>query len=176
MQPWQYIVLLGAVIAVLAFAMPRRQTTNKQAESSEQIEHVLEHYFMQAEQDHESLVQLVKETQQNSRSQVASNEQKVKQLEEQLLQLSRQLERQELVKVQQGSIEKGPEQDIVEQMQVTNESPEEQATTIQHRYKQLLQLYHGGKSIDMIAKQMQLNKGEVQLIIQLARQEEKHRA
>ncbi|WP_042160514.1 DUF6115 domain-containing protein [Paenibacillus gorillae] len=49
-------------------------------------------------------------------------------------------------------------------------------TTIQSRYAELLELYSQGKSIELIAKKLGMNKGEVQLILQLAKQEEGARA
>ena len=44
--------------------------------------------------------------------------------------------------------------------------------SIKSRYAELFDLYEQGKSIDMIAKTTGLQRGEVQLIIQLAKQEE----
>ena len=44
--------------------------------------------------------------------------------------------------------------------------------SIKSRYAELFDLYEQGKSIDMIAKSTGLQRGEVQLIIQLAKQEE----
>ncbi len=49
------------------------------------------------------------------------------------------------------------------------------AHLIRDRYKQIFDLYHDGKSIEFIAKKMDMNKGEVQLIVQLAKQEEQFR-
>jgi len=46
------------------------------------------------------------------------------------------------------------------------------AGTVKARYKELFELYDAGKSIEYIAKKMGKNKGEVQLIIGLAKQEE----
>ncbi|MFC0214366.1 hypothetical protein ACFFK0_18195 [Paenibacillus chartarius] len=43
---------------------------------------------------------------------------------------------------------------------------------IKDRYAELFKLYGESKSIEYIAKKLQMNKGEVQLIIQLAKQEE----
>ncbi len=47
--------------------------------------------------------------------------------------------------------------------------------TIQERYKSLFQWYREGKSIDWISKQTGMQKGEIQLIMKLARQEEASR-
>ena len=46
------------------------------------------------------------------------------------------------------------------------------ANTIKARYKELFDLYDSGKSIEYIAKKLGRNKGEVQLILGLAKQEE----
>jgi len=46
------------------------------------------------------------------------------------------------------------------------------ANTVRARYKELFDLHDSGKSIEYIAKKLGKNKGEVQLIIGLARQEE----
>ncbi|TLS49822.1 hypothetical protein FE782_22720 [Paenibacillus antri] len=46
------------------------------------------------------------------------------------------------------------------------------ADTVKSRYKELFDLHDSGKSIEHIAKKLGKNKGEVQLIIGLAKQEE----
>ncbi|WP_414694786.1 DUF6115 domain-containing protein [Paenibacillus sp.] len=46
------------------------------------------------------------------------------------------------------------------------------AGTVKARYQELFELYDAGKSIEYIAKKLGKNKGEVQLIIGLAKQEE----
>lgn len=45
-------------------------------------------------------------------------------------------------------------------------------TTIRGRYPELLGMHEKGRSVEQIAKAMGLNKGEVQLILQLVRREE----
>ncbi|MCD9023390.1 hypothetical protein [Cohnella silvisoli] len=49
-------------------------------------------------------------------------------------------------------------------------------TTIRGRYPALLEMHDKGRSVEQIAKAMGMNKGEVQLILQLARREEQHHA
>lgn len=44
--------------------------------------------------------------------------------------------------------------------------------TIKRRYTALFEMYEAGKSMDMIAKSTGMQRGEVQLILQLAKQEE----
>jgi hypothetical protein len=49
-------------------------------------------------------------------------------------------------------------------------------TTIRGRYPELLEMHDKGRSVEQIAKAMGMNKGEVQLILQLARREEQQHA
>ncbi|MBB6690839.1 hypothetical protein H7B90_05420 [Cohnella xylanilytica] len=49
-------------------------------------------------------------------------------------------------------------------------------TSIRGRYAELLDLHERGRSVEQIAKTLGLNKGEVQLILQLARREVEPRA
>jgi hypothetical protein len=49
-------------------------------------------------------------------------------------------------------------------------------STIRGRYAELIALYERGRSIEQIAKMLHLNKGEVQLILQLAKREVGQRA
>lgn len=59
--------------------------------------------------------------------------------------------------------------------ETTEAEPAEQETdedTVRNRYPELFELYANGKSIDTIAKTTGLQRGEVQLILQLAKREE----
>ncbi|MBW7461685.1 hypothetical protein K0U00_47285, partial [Paenibacillus sepulcri] len=51
-------------------------------------------------------------------------------------------------------------------------APAEIKPTIRSRYLELFELHDGGKSVDSIARKLAMNKGEVQLILQLSKQEE----
>ncbi|MEK8130203.1 hypothetical protein WMW72_20055 [Paenibacillus filicis] len=48
----------------------------------------------------------------------------------------------------------------------------EKPMNIRQRYAEVFQLYAQGKSIDVIAKKLDINKGEIALILQLGKQEE----
>jgi hypothetical protein len=48
--------------------------------------------------------------------------------------------------------------------------------TIRGRYPELLEMHDKGRSVEQIAKAMGMNKGEVQLILQLGRREEQQHA
>ena len=179
-EPWHYIVLLGAAIAVIAYAMPRMKAkAGAEAAASKDMEQLLEQYMFTAEQEHEALVQLVKEAQLSSKQVASAHENKVSQLEAQLAVLSSQLEEQKQGLKQQLKLHQHSQAaDILQPEAEPAPEPSEEKlapTSIHKRYEQLFQLYESGKSIEAIAKKLQLNKGEVQLIIQLAKQEERAR-
>ncbi|MNG03181.1 hypothetical protein D3C84_862490 [compost metagenome] len=50
--------------------------------------------------------------------------------------------------------------------------PDQSRPSIRDRYVELFELYDQGKSIEAVARKLGMNKGEIQLIIQLAKQEE----
>ncbi|TVX97637.1 hypothetical protein [Cohnella terricola] len=64
----------------------------------------------------------------------------------------------------------------VETVDEQSEEPIVPEITIRGRYPELLELHDKGKSIEQIAKATGMNKGEVQLILQLARREERQHA
>lgn len=56
------------------------------------------------------------------------------------------------------------------------EEPPVAPNSIRARYPDLLALHEKGRSVEQIAKALGMNKGEVQLILQLVRREEEHHA
>jgi len=61
-------------------------------------------------------------------------------------------------------------------VEVVNEETTNPPLTIRGRYPELLELHEKGRSIEQIAIAMGMNKGEVQLILQLVRREEQQHA
>ncbi|MFD2333220.1 hypothetical protein ACFSR7_28515 [Cohnella sp. GCM10020058] len=49
--------------------------------------------------------------------------------------------------------------------------PADRPPAIRERYAELLELYERGRSVEQVAKAMNMNKGEVQLVLQLAKRE-----
>ena len=171
-EPWHYIVLLGAAIAVIAYAMPRAKSKAAETANTKDMEQLFEQYMYTAEQEHEALVQLVKEAQQSSKQSASANESKVSQLEAQLAALMNELEQQKKSRGQLQQAQAADDNVQAVPVQVQEQAEEKPGrTSLEKRYEQLFQLYESGKSIEAIAKKLQLNKGEVQLIIQLAKQE-----
>lgn len=183
MQPWGYIVLVGAVCIVYALIMPARSVKAKQQEqqSLKETEAALELYMADIERENQELVQLVSSIKQQSQS-------NQKALEEQIHALSAALaEQQDTAQKLELRIQAGEEE--VRQLAAlaakqvfvpageagTEELPAVPAkpvSSMKLRYPRLFELHEEGKSIDAIAQAAGLQRGEVQLILQLAKQEE----
>lgn len=183
MQPYlQYIVLFGAVVIVGAFVMPRKkQDRTLPPQTIQNMETALEQFMEKMEQDNEELVLLVRKAQQETKSDAERKEQRIAQLEKKCELLTEQLQLtlshsaslalQNAAHSQTGAIDSIEHEAKQAQKQepIIEESP--MMNSIQTRYTELFMLYEQGKSIEMISKKLGMNKGEVQLIIQLAKQE-----
>lgn len=184
MQPYlQYIVLLGAVVIVGAFIMPRKnQHAALPTQTVQNMETALEQFMENMEKDNQELVQLVAKARQETKSDADSKEQRIIALERKCDMLAEQLELalsrpaptaanqvQSLQAVEMEALKPSIEA-VVHPEVIINEA--KQLNKIQARYSELFQLYEQGKSIEAISKKLGMNKGEVQLIIQLAKQEE----
>lgn len=201
MQPYlQYIILLGAVVIVGGLVMPRKkQEIAARPQSMENMENALEQFMENMEKDNEELVLLVRNAQEESKSDAVRKEQRIAQLEARCEQLTEQLQ-DTLAKVsvtgsipalessQKASRDSNHAQFPVLPQQEAMRLPDAEAQveaqveaepvkqSIQSRYRDLFSLYEQGKSIEIISKKLGMNKGEVQLIIQLSKQEEASRA
>lgn len=171
MQPWQYIVLAGAVILVGAFIMPRKkQEGGQSSQSVRNMETALDHFMENMEKDNEQLLTLVAEAQQSSRQEAAKKDERIAALEQRCEQLEKLLLESVVKPAAAGALE--PE---LVSVRLETPEPSQDTTkegTIHARYAELFKLYGDGKSIEAIAKKLGMNKGEVQLIIGLSRQEE----
>ncbi|KAA9006419.1 hypothetical protein F4V43_05555 [Paenibacillus spiritus] len=189
MQPWGYIVLLGFVAIAFGLTLPARAKT-KPADSDRQalkeVEAALELYMADIERENGELVNLLGTIKAQSQSGQAALQEQVAELKGQLEELRRTSAQVEarvaanengLLQVAlsgaAGSVRQ--EQTISEDKIGADRIQEENtrtASTIKPRYPQLFELHEQGKSIDYIAKKTGMQKGEVQLILQLAKQEE----
>ncbi|MBM6997097.1 hypothetical protein IM700_015675 [Paenibacillus sp. DXFW5] len=200
-EPWFYIVLLGAAALVYALLLPGRQSAAPKADMARELEATLEQYMAEIENENQELIDMVAQMKQDFVSkQLAGQEQiaelrrrlgdteaSAKQAETRLALLESAMEKSAVVTdlVPGGTTHALP--GMLPQLEtaatVTSESlpifesplpeeaepPQEQ---VRDRYPELFELYGKGKSIDMIAKTMGLQRGEVQLILQLAKKEE----
>lgn len=175
MQPWGYVALLGAFVLVLSWTLPRRKSEPQPIKSTMNMEIALEQFMENMESDNRELVDLVKQAQTDSAEQLAIRERRIIDLEHRCAELESRLEKVIIqpaaaaVQSHQGAVQ-AAEVDELELVAV--EVPAASRVTIRSRYPELFELYDSGKSIEAVARKLGLNKGEVQLIIQLAKQEE----
>ncbi len=179
MSNWTYIVLLGAVVAVASLFLPRKQQVQA-TKDTQSMEVALEQFMENTELDHQELVKLVSALREEGKQQTEANKQRMAELEnkckllEQQLVFLQQQRQNDLLAAQpsalQGQVKSAP---AVEEPSTAEAGLQQPVPGIQLRYPDLFDLYNQGKSIEAIAKKLSMNKGEVQLILQLAKQEEK---
>ncbi|QKS46230.1 hypothetical protein HUB94_18615 [Paenibacillus cellulosilyticus] len=138
------------------------------------MEIALEQFMENMESDNKELVDLVKRAQTDNAEQLAIRERRIIDLEHRCADLESRLEKvitQPPVAVYAdiGTVHT-PNADV--QIAQAAEVQPEPRITIRTRYTELFELYDSGKSIEAVARKLGMNKGEVQLIIQLAKQEE----
>lgn len=181
MEPYfQYIILLGAVVIVSAFILPRKKSEAVPEQSIGNMEIALEQFMENIEKENEELLLIVKKALQDAKTDAENKDKRIVELErkyQELTQLFEGLQARSSVEVRQSpSLTKNQTYGLSQHAPVVKpiEAPIEPviANTMHARYSDLFQLYAQGKSIEMIAKKLNMNKGEVQLIIGLAKQEE----
>ncbi|GFN31866.1 hypothetical protein [Paenibacillus xylaniclasticus] len=178
MAPWGYVVLLGAFIVVFGLTRPRPKQDEPSAKSTMNMEIALEQFMENMESDNRELVELVKQSQEDNARQLALREKRIADLESRCADLEIKLQ-QSLVQAASGvnvpvvpQPETAPASAADEQHGTAAVEPELNRPSIRSRYPELFELYDQGKSIEAVARKIGKNKGEVQLIIQLAKQEE----
>jgi len=187
LQPWVYIVLLGVCAIAYGLKLPthsRGGSTEKR--SLKETEAALELYVADIERENEEMVKLVSGIKQQSQ---VSHSALQEQLNELKVQLAEQQQKSAHIEARVAAGETGMLQlafshkkEGAEIKDKGNEmlpnpippvKPEpEPVNSIKMRYPKLFELNEQGKSIDAIAKLSGLQRGEVQLILQLAKQEE----
>jgi DNA-binding NarL/FixJ family response regulator len=189
MAPWQLIVLLGAFAAVAALAMPRRKDAAEPAASVAGMQVALEQFMENMEADNRELVETITKSQHQTREDNASRDERIAVLERRCKELEDKLGRAELrLEEQLQALRAAALQSVVKEREPAEQQSAAEAAAvaglveaepssppIRQRYAELFDLHGQGKSIDVIAKKLGINKGEVMLILQLAKQEEERR-
>ncbi|MDQ1233688.1 urocanate hydratase [Paenibacillus sp. SORGH_AS306] len=192
---WIYIVLIGAVAIVYGFLLPKARNVAATAQSMatvDKVEDTLEHYMAEIEKENEEIIDLVSKIKQESTAKQLALQEQLTEMRQRLIQLEQKPDPVIMQPVAQPipptqnpsympSQGTGTQGDALREsaarMAQEHSEPivEQQADTterIQDRYQELFALYKNGKSIDTIAKTVGLQRGEVQLILQLAKQED----
>ncbi|OPH62196.1 hypothetical protein BC351_01580 [Paenibacillus ferrarius] len=185
-----YVVLLGLVIIVYARFLPKEQTAlSNKTNVVQEIEETIEHFAAEMDEQNQSLLNLFSKTKQDYEVELAKLAGRLESLEKQKHELSQELTKvhvnqqvsQQLINsdlptaassIQSEQVEASflpvPAEEIVEE-------PIYMGLSMKSRYTELFALHDRGKSVEAIAKQLGMNKGEVSLILQLAKQEERAR-
>ncbi len=165
MHPWQLVALIGAGIIVYALLLPQRSSTSKQTEMIQEIEETLEHFMDEIEAENKELLNLVAVMKKDGENQTSKLFGRIESLEKQVYEIAAGMAK-KTEKVEQAA-------PVIPA--AIEETAEISHMNIKERYLELLELDKQGKSIEYIAKKLGMNKGEIQLILQLARQEEQFR-
>lgn len=190
MEPWVYIVLAGAAAIVYALRLPARtgREDSEEKKSLKEAEKALELYMADIERENSELIQLVGSIKTQSQANKAALQEEISALrgqvtglEKSLLLLDARLTAEEKGLLQLtaafGREAAGPSagNPPAEQAEAPAEAPPAKpkpVSSVKLRYPRLFELHEQGKSIDSIARTAGLQRGEVQLILQLAAQEE----
>lgn len=200
-----YIVLFGLVCIVYARLLPKAPAGPSSAGMVKEIEETMEHFAAELEEENKQLLQSVTQMKHDHEQQVSKLSGKIEQLEKQSYDLSQELKKLIISKIQEAPLRPEPEasraaergapaaeetaaygitasaaaeaEAALRQAAAASDAPQPSAAAagLRERYEGLFQLYDQGKSTEYIAKKLGLNKGEVSLIVQLAKQEEQGR-
>jgi histone deacetylase complex regulatory component SIN3 len=190
-QPWLYIVLLGLVFIWFARFIPKSPSS---AAISKELEQTIDAFTAEMDEENKELLQNVTAMKQEHDQKLVGLNHRIEMLEKQNYDLSQELKRfledrkRESVLPYAGQEAQPPRaaeppagrtgtpndaKPVVEEE--SEKANEPAAASIMGRYSELFQLHDQGKSVEYIAKKLGMNKGEVQLILQLAKQEESNR-
>ncbi|MCZ8520027.1 MULTISPECIES: hypothetical protein [Paenibacillus] len=205
-QPWMYMVLLGLVLLVYARMIPKSSGGAPKEGSImnvNEMEEAMDHFAAELDEQNQALIAMFAETKKENELHHVRLSSRVEALEKQNAQLQQEVSRLAFAQEQmRGSFPAEPASaavlprgaelhaaggdpaaalDPLELQALVPDEVEEPAPlpapkNIKERYEELFRLYEQGKSTDAIAKKLGLNKGEIHLILQLAKQEEKTHA
>lgn len=197
-HPLFYIVLIGLVIIVYAQVFfKKKDRTTASSQSLEEFERTVEMFASDLEEQNEALMQLLAETKRDYELQLTRQLGRIEALEKQFQEAALEIAHLKLLlnervsEVQTAAtmvadrsaseVADNPAPAVadssapaVQLETVYNDAHSDSVkpVTIRSRYEELFALYESGKSIEYIAKQLGMNKGEISLILMLSKQEE----
>jgi len=189
LKPWMIVVILGAAAIVYALMLPKRQVS-KTADKEQvvrEVEATLEQYMADIERENEELVELIGQMKQDMTSRQLAQQEQLTEMRQRLMLLEQQNASYEarLFEFEKGNLQSASaalaqqeeaaaalqqdRQDESLEPEGAEEVPKE--PSIRERYPELFELHAQGKSMEAIAKFTGMQKGEVTLILQLAKRE-----
>lgn len=191
MEPWHYIVLLGLVLVVYAAIVPNRKRSGNHPNVMAEIEQTMKQFSDELEEENRQLLGLVSDMKKEHDLHTAKLQGRIEALERQNREVGEQLrllqaERarpepeaaaaETLLRVAAPSDAATAESSAAGDPSADTKQQPNEPMKIRERYADVFHLYDKGESTEYIAKKLEMNKGEVMLIIQLAKQEEQARA
>ncbi|GGA39518.1 hypothetical protein GCM10010917_25960 [Paenibacillus physcomitrellae] len=193
-SPWVYIVLLGFAAILYGWMQPkiRQQQTTIDGQTGN-VEETLEQFMAEMERDNEEIIGLIADMKQETLSKQMSQQELITELRQRLQAYERQnlmletrleqLEKSALVtntnagrdvnvnEMLTPAVQADAAPHVEQQPLESSTETEQPLPTVRERYPELFELYDEGKSIDTVAKATGMARGEVQLILQLAKRE-----
>jgi septal ring factor EnvC (AmiA/AmiB activator) len=184
MDPWLLIVLLGGFTLVCGLLIPRRNGSAESGRNVLSMQNSLEQFMENMEADNKDLVNAVTETTSQQREDNAVRDERIMALERRCQELEQTIARSETrIEARLQSLHTAVDRNtqpaaaaVTREVEKTADADHAEAggSPIRTRYTELFNLHESGKSIEIIAKKMGMNKGEVMLILQLSKQEEEY--
>lgn len=168
-HPWIYIVLTGVAIIVIARFLPKSQQPASNGWNKE-MEETMSLFAAEMEQDSEKLLHSIAGLKQEHNQHIEQLNSALSRLEQDKRELERRVGQLETAvsEAKQASAISANSAELIESAGSIMES----RANIKIRYNELFAMREQGKSVETIARKLGMNKGEVDLIIQLAKREE----
>lgn len=172
MEPWFIIAMIGFVIIIYAGIFGKKDSNALKNQLIADMEDTFEHFSMEIDEENQRIVEHIMGIKQQYETHNAKLLSRIEYLEKHFINNTMNYN---------SSLEKAVSLSSTNE-QVQAPSTTEQKSEIQpqlsfeqdikERYQDVFHLHDQGKSIDYISRKLDINKGEVQLIVQLARQED----
>lgn len=159
------MVMLGLAVILYAVMKPRERQAHTDADLSARLEYAMDQFSNELERENKKLLQLLTEMKNDSDARYRKLEEHVALLDEKMKRPDAGLRRAEQLRhtdVRHAS----------SSHDASSSYDQHPSVSVRNRYGDLFQLHNDGKSIEYIAKKLGMNKGEVQLILTLARRED----
>ncbi|RAV03537.1 hypothetical protein [Paenibacillus sp. YN15] len=180
-EPYIYVVLIGLCILVFSFvfAKPKKQASSEAPQIMQEVEETMEGFLAELEEDNKKLLDTIAHMKENHNLSLQKMTERMERLEQEFHQERQDWKRLVLMTAENAGQAQAraaapapPPQPLQPEPAPVPEEPPKPIAGIRGRYEEVLRLHDEGKSVDYIARKCGLNKGEVNLIIQLALQEE----
>jgi hypothetical protein len=167
MEAWVYVVLLGAFIVAMAWIRPKN--TPAAGDSESRLEQILDAFMVDMENENQKWHRELESIRDQS-------DRQIRLLQDQVHQLEAQLKSASLTATPMG---KGAELNteahqtvraVPTDKPILKEEPPEAGGKLENRYEEIFKLAGKGKTVHFISKKTGYPHGEVELILQLAKQ------